>query len=176
MEDILDDFSGDVSSQSVDWALRTYVGDEAKYYFTKLHKRNGQIFFSFNLAALILGLLWMVHRRMYLYVLYAVLFMIVMTRMSIFCLSDTSYFTFYISPAFNLIFAMVSGFMGNFIYFKNATRNIEKIRTMNLSEDAYEIALLKSGNPSWIHTILGILVMQGIFMVENYLFNYFYYY
>ncbi len=125
MQDILDNFGENISNQCEDWELKAYVGDKSDHYLSKWKNRNEQFFLSFNFAAFFLVAFWLIHRRMYLYALAYALVSVVETHFTYFVFQGLPEYMLYINFGMHLIYALFIGFIGNYLYLKNAEENIK---------------------------------------------------
>lgn len=151
METILDDFSEEVS-QSEDWELKTYIGNESDYYLGAWRHQSDKVFVSFNLSAMLFGVGWVLHRRMYKFAIYVLLFVELEARVLFYFVNSFGQFYMYVNPINNVFNAVLLGSLGNWLYRKHTIESIEKIRALNSSPDSFAASLAERGNPSWLYT------------------------
>jgi hypothetical protein len=174
MDNILDDFRDGVADQSEDWELKNFIGDKSDFYLGAWRNQIDKVFVSFNIAALFFGIAWILHRRMYKYAIYIVLFIELETRALFYFLNYFGIYSFYASSINSLLFTILIGFLGNCLYRKHTFDSIEKIRAKNFNPESYELALIERGNPSWIYTGVGIPLLFLFYFVVTLLEDWYY--
>ncbi len=120
--------------------LRLFVGDNADYYLKKWEnieeKRE-----SWNWAGFLGGIFWMGYRKMYLYVI---------ITLGIFLVLDAVIPVSNLDPLFSLIFALLIGLNGNYLYYLHANNKLRRINELFSDPEHRKIAAFKTGGPSWL--------------------------
>lgn len=163
MENILDHPEHDQDINIKEWKL--FIGKEAEYYIPKwLNIRDGSII-SFNIASFVLGVFWMLYRKMYLASLIWIVVIIIygfIEEEIVFALGLEDALES-ITRISNVIFSSLVAIFGNWIYFKSSERKISKLKNQGLGEIAYEEALQRAGGTSLIPPIVAVFAFV-IFM------------
>ena len=133
-------------------ALSRYVGKNADVYFRKWDIDSGAIRkISFNIPAFLLGYIWAAYRKMY-GVLFALLIMWLVLDAFAYSLGiDNSRF----NTAIGFSTSILLGLYGNYLYYEQAKRKIDKIKDRNPSNIREEIE--KAGGPSLLAVCYGMI-------------------
>ena len=169
MEDILDRPDHDQDINIKDWNL--FIGKEATYYIPKWMNIKSGSMLSFNIAPFILGIFWMLYRKMY---LASFIWMVILVISGF--IEEEVLIAFGLGDAIdaftrisNLFYATFLGLLGNWIYLKSTERKISKLKSQGLGEMAYEEALQKTGGTSLIPPIVATLAFVGlVYFLDTY--------
>lgn len=157
MEDIIDHFEDGIDESLKDW--NTFVGAKMDYYIPKWVSLGDRGIISFNFAAFICGLFWMLYRKMYLYALFygIILFAagaleeIILETLGLYEYSRT------IGNITNIAYATVLSCVANWIYKKHATNKIAELKMKGLSTDEYQLQLEKIGGTNIVAPIIAVI-------------------
>jgi hypothetical protein len=146
-----------------DAEIRAFVGRNADYYLGKWPKTRGgsRRAKGFNWAALLVGVCWLVYRKMYLSasIVYATLALAVVgTRFAESAGVVTARPT---SPALRfsgLAFSFLCGIFGNALYLAHAKRGIARVRAAGLQGEAYDKALARRGQTNAAASVMSLLL------------------
>ena len=132
-------------------ALSSYVGKKADVYFRKWGIESGPIrTMSFNIPAFFLGYIWAAYRKMY-GVLFALLFVWLVFDAYTYSQGDDSG----IAKAIGFGTSFLLGWFGNYLYYLQAKRKIDKIKKLNPSNIKEKIE--KAGGASILSVFYGFI-------------------
>ena len=169
MENILDDYRKDYElEQEQEWRL--FIGPKANFYVPKWIAIQQGSMVSFNLAAFLVGLLWLLYRKMYLECGILAFIIVVETLISEYYFLPQ--FTNYTQQAtyniiINLMYGLALGLFGNLLYYNNAQRKIKKLRAQGMAEEKYEKALQATGGVALLPVIILLFVVLFLYVFIN---------
>ncbi len=150
-----------------------FFSKNSEYYLEVLKKKDENKT-SFNFSAFLFGPFWMVYRKMYLYAIIFLCFVIIETLLEDFVLQN--YFPTYnpkgIQSAITIGIAMGMGYSSNWFYLNFAKSKIQKI--LNNTNDQNSTEQIKiQGGVSWIPVIILLSIIIGIILLALYADGYF---
>lgn len=161
-------------TDSADQALASFVGDKYHdYYHAKWLNgkpesdgyKKGLGVYSFNMAGFFLSVFWLCYRKMY-----GVAFMLVITLPALdIIMMYMKGFEGYSATGgllYSLIWLFVTGFLGNHIYYKHASKKVKKISGSGEDASLLRERLAKAGGTSLSGAIVfGTLAILTILMM-----------
>lgn len=162
----------------VDTLLATFVGDKyTSYYREKWFKdrepslqlpEKGTNIQSFNIAALLLGVLWLCYRKMY-KVAFILMGAVTLIDIALMYLLEPSTYSKIGNLTFAIGPAVLLALMGNHLYQKHASQQIQKITGLVTDPMTVQQQLVKQGGTTWLGAIAGTLLLFAMIGVLYYL-------
>ena len=162
------------SSENTDILLAAFVGDKYdSYYRERWFKdsipnlgtdKKDAYFSSSNIAGLFLGAIWLCYRKMYKLAFLIILAITVIDLTLMYSLGMESYNKIG-QATFPVVWIVVTGFFGNYLYWKYSVENIRKIIDATVDQAMVQQQLIKQGGTSWfgaIGVILLLIMMSGV--------------
>lgn len=161
------------SSENTDTLLAAFVGDKYdSYYRERWFKdsipnlgtdKKDAYFSSSNIAGLFLGAIWLCYRKMYKLAFLIILAITVIDLTLMYSLGMESYNKIG-QATFPVVWIVVTGFFGNYLYWKYSVENIRKIIDATVDQAMVQQQLIKQGGTSWFGAIgvtLLLIMMSG---------------
>ena len=167
MEDIIDHFEDEIDDSLKDW--NTFVGAKMTYYIPKWFSLGDNKIVSFNLAAFLFGIFWMIYRKMY---LIAFIYGIIMLSSGFIDEAIIDIFGLHnnvraVERISTISLATIVGMIGNWLYKNHATKKITALKMKGLSKEDYQVQLAKSGGTNitgLVITIFGYIALMGFLL------------
>lgn len=142
---------------------RAYFGQNADYYMRKLEQYQNGRKFMFNLGAFFFSMLWMLYRKLY---IPALIYLGIVTLQG-FLLQYlaknnqiTEQTTLYIDRGMAVIWSIIIGFIGNYLYLKQAQRKVSKAKRSDMgAQEAVNQLSLVGGITYLPHIILAVMAL-----------------
>ncbi len=159
--EILDDL---IRDENDEWReLEIFVDTNQEYYLPRWKKITEGKIASFNWAAFLVGMLWLLYRKMYIEA--GILLVIILTEGFLSEMFLLPYLDFQTQSAYNtgvnIAYGLILGFLGNYIYYNSACRKIEKLKKDMYSGVDFENELKRRGGV----TTIPILIVVGIVVI-----------
>ncbi|ERL56555.1 DUF2628 domain-containing protein [Psychrobacter aquaticus] len=124
---------------------------------------------SFNLAGFFLGMLWLCYRKMYIAAALIMLAITVIDLIMMYVLGMERY-TMLGQFTFMFVWIVVTGILGNYLYFDHSVRQIKKITSATSDPNMIREQLAKKGGTSWAGAIGVSIVIISLSVVLTYFF------
>lgn len=158
---------------TADTLLAAFVGNKYdSYYRERWFKdsipnlgtdKKDAYFSSSNIAGLFLGAIWLCYRKMYKLAFLIILAITVIDLTLMYSLGMESYNKIG-QATFPVVWIVVTGFFGNYLYWKYSVENIRKIIDATVDQAMVQQQLIKQGGTSWFGAIgvtLLLIMMSG---------------
>ena len=149
--------------------LIAYFGKQSEYYLEKYKSYKSGDKFSFSAWAFLVGALWFLYRKLWFEALVIILIYFIIERIGNAIFDIQLFKSDNLILAYSLIrflLAMAFGFVGNYLYLKNAEKKINKVLLRISNEDERIRTLTKKGGVSWAPYIL-IVVEVCVLILLN---------
>ncbi|WP_207432095.1 DUF2628 domain-containing protein [Sabulibacter ruber] len=158
----------DPENEDLEDYYRAYFGSDADYYLQKLTQYEAGVKITFNLGAFFFGIFWMLYRKLYIEALVALLVISGLPFLTKALVQSQSLPTgsdILINNIFTIVWSLLLGFGGNWLYILNAKRKVAKGLRQE-TNDTYVIAKLqRQGGITLIpHIILAAIVLLSLLM------------
>jgi len=157
MSEILDDYSV-IPDGDEETKLIHFFEKNSDYYLAKWKEFKTGKFYTFNLMAFLFGIMWFLYRKMYKEAGILSLIIIVETCVSLYFIGDQSELSKTYDYVMQAVYAIVTGFVGNYLYMRSTQRKLSMVDSFNYQGDSLEAHLRKVGGTSWLAVIVGVLI------------------
>ena len=138
-----------------------FIGPNADFYLSKWEGRVGGHYAGFNWPAALFGGLWLVYRKMYRWAVLFFTILVVDAWTSVYIadgsIGDTWLFQTWDRFA-GIVYGAVMGVIGNALYLRHSTAQIENLRASSMSHDAIVRELNAKGGVSVAGVIFVVLL------------------
>ncbi|MFC6998770.1 DUF2628 domain-containing protein [Rufibacter roseus] len=143
-----------------------YFGQSADYYLRKLEQYQNGRKFTFNLGAFFFSMLWMLYRKMFIPAL-VYLGLVIAQGMIIVSLTERSIITketaLYIDRGMTLVWGIVVGFLGNYLYLRQAETKVNRLKRTSLSPQERVDRLHQMGGTTYMpHILLALILLMSV--------------
>ncbi|ERL56558.1 zinc ribbon domain-containing protein [Psychrobacter aquaticus] len=172
-------YGSNSDSDNADTLLAAFVGEKYDSYYrekwfknhiptldkdvTKMNMR------SFNIAGLFLGVSWLCYRKMYIAAALIMFAITVIDLVMMYVLGMERYNVLGQST-FMVVWIVMTGILGNYLYFDHSVRQIQKITSVTLDPNAMREQLAKKGGTSWAGAIGVSIVIIALSILMTYFF------
>jgi hypothetical protein len=152
---------------------QAFIGKQADYFLPKWEKFSNKKITSFNIYTFFFGFFWMLYRKMY------SAFFIVLGILTAEGLLEGGISAIFSIPEktmdginrlMMIVFGVLSGMLGDWLYFKEAKAKISRIKSLDLDQEEYYNQLRKKGGTSpyfLLFLLIGVALLIAYLYQEN---------
>ncbi|WP_205499848.1 DUF2628 domain-containing protein [Rufibacter psychrotolerans] len=149
---------------------RVYFGSDAEYYLHKLAQYRQGTRFTFNIGAFFFGIFWMLYRKLYKEALLAMVLIVVLSLLvenltKALGLNQST--TTLVNNAFTILWSTFLGFVGNWLYLRQARAKVTKVLAQQPNEELAAASLQRTGGITLIpHIIVAAFILLGLLFFQ----------
>jgi peptidoglycan/LPS O-acetylase OafA/YrhL len=157
-----------MSEEDKEIYYRTYFGQSHDYYYDKLEQYQAGRKVTFNFYAFFLGLPWLLYRKMNRFALFLLVAVVAQSILLNYMLEQkviSATNAFWFERGAMLIWGLVTGFLANYFYMRQAQREVDKAIAATPNEDTALELLSQKGGVTFIpHIVIAVMLLVLLLM------------